>query len=779
MPISSTATSLVNAGGLGGNQTNVQIVHLTHGGFVVAWNTDLGGQKDVLFQRYDALGHTVGGPTIANSVTAGDQTLTDIVSNGNGTFTLAWTSGTTVTTRSFNGDTGSATSTEVHTTVTGTAASGAQLVATSTNAYKVVMTSLNGGATDVDQAAFNTSGGTVSAKANISTTVTGNVSISQLTDGNVAGEQFALLSDNTIFSTGNSHSATIGNATSGGDMIKLQNGMHVVLFDNNNSMNPQIDAFVGSGSDVGGASYSIGTPIVGGSVGGSQGTSPDVLDKAIVNLGGGRFLDLWAADTGTGGTQADGVYAQVYNTNVEFNLRLEGGTATQVDASNNIVATTISADILADGRVAVSWSNDTALTGLDVFTRILDPRVEPVTVNGSASIDSFVGTTFLGDTISYAASAAAVKVDMTDGSVNSGDAAGDILSGFENVTGGSGNDELYGDNNANVLIGNGGDDKLVGRDGNDSLQGGLGNDVLIGGVGDDHLIGSDGTDQLLGNAGNDVLDAGSGDDVAQGGAGNDTILGGDGNDKLHGDAGDDVIDGGNGNDTINGGDGDDIITGGAGNDVIAGGSGLNHIDGGADTDTVTYANILGSGGQGFYVDLDGSADPVGNISGFTADTDVIVNVENVIGSAGNDYLAGDAGANTLRGGAGDDTLFGRGGADKLAGGAGNDTFVFQFPTDGGDTIADFTGGSDKIELVSDNFGGLNAGNIGAQFVAGATPTSANANPTLLFDNAGPGAGTLSFDADGTGAGAAVVIATVTFTSAGGVTAFGSGDLLFV
>ena len=88
-------------------------------------------------------------------------------------------------------------------------------------------------------------------------------------------------------------------------------------------------------------------------------------------------------------------------------------------------------------------------------------------------------------------------------------------------------------------------------------------------------------------------------------------------------------------------------------------------------------------------------------------------------------------------------------------------------------------GADKIEIVSDNFGGLNVGNIAAQFVVGATPTAANGNPTFLFDTAGGNAGTLSFDADGTGAGVAVPIATLTFTTAGGLTTFGAGDFVFV
>jgi Ca2+-binding RTX toxin-like protein len=86
-----------------------------------------------------------------------------------------------------------------------------------------------------------------------------------------------------------------------------------------------------------------------------------------------------------------------------------------------------------------------------------------------------------------------------------GDAAGDILSGIEN---------LIGSNQADVLRGNG----LANR-----LEGGLGNDALFG---------FDGLDTLLGGAGNDTLDGGLGNDILFGGLGDDVFTGGAGNDRF-------------------------------------------------------------------------------------------------------------------------------------------------------------------------------------------------------------------------------------------------------
>lgn len=77
-----------------------------------------------------------------------------------------------------------------------------------------------------------------------------------------------------------------------------------------------------------------------------------------------------------------------------------------------------------------------------------------------------------------------------------GDAAGDQLRGIENLTGSAHDDILTGDAEENVL------------------DGGSGNDILFGGAGDDHLTGGTGADRLDGGAGEDTAGyAGSGSGV--------------------------------------------------------------------------------------------------------------------------------------------------------------------------------------------------------------------------------------------------------------------------
>lgn len=108
-----------------------------------------------------------------------------------------------------------------------------------------------------------------------------------------------------------------------------------------------------------------------------------------------------------------------------------------------------------------------------------------------------------------------LTIDMVNHTLSGVGIGNDTFINFENVTGGSGNDVITGDDNANVLNGGAG---------NDTIEGGGGNDTLNGGAGDDHLVGGAGVDQLNGGSGNDYLDGGTDavDNSLSGGLGNDT-----------------------------------------------------------------------------------------------------------------------------------------------------------------------------------------------------------------------------------------------------------------
>lgn len=131
-------------------------------------------------------------------------------------------------------------------------------------------------------------------------------------------------------------------------------------------------------------------------------------------------------------------------------------------------------------------------------------------LNGGAGHDLLIGGAG-NDTVSFLydySNRTKTVVDLADATLNSGLALGDTLSSIENVTGGNGNNRLYGTAGSNRLTGGSGNDWLEGRGGDDILSGGGGHDVLIGGAGNDVLNGSHFGGELFGGAGNDVLKSG-------------------------------------------------------------------------------------------------------------------------------------------------------------------------------------------------------------------------------------------------------------------------------
>ena len=80
------------------------------------------------------------------------------------------------------------------------------------------------------------------------------------------------------------------------------------------------------------------------------------------------------------------------------------------------------------------------------------------------------------------------------------------------IEGTIGDDELVGDESANIINGYDGNDTLIGRLDNDTLNGGLGNDTLKGGQGDDLYLYNlgDGNDTIKDKSGSDTLRFGAG-----------------------------------------------------------------------------------------------------------------------------------------------------------------------------------------------------------------------------------------------------------------------------
>lgn len=173
-----------------------------------------------------------------------------------------------------------------------------------------------------------------------------------------------------------------------------------------------------------------------------------------------------------------------------------------------------------------------------------------------------------------------------------------------------------------------------------------------------------GDDALFGGAGNDEIHGDSGEDRIHGDDGNDILFGGDGIDVIKGGDGDDTIDGGHGNDRLFGGLGDDIYILEAGDIVFEGANaGVDEARGDLDALPTNFENITLTGSRD--IEIFGTAD----------DNAVIGNVgANILrGGGGDDRLEGGGGNDILLGQDGDDVLFGGAGRDFLRGHVGNDS----------------------------------------------------------------------------------------------------------
>lgn len=319
--------------------------------------------------------------------------------------------------------------------------------------------------------------------------------------------------------------------------------------------------------------------------------------------------------------------------------------------------------------------------------------------SGGASIAAYRGATAIDGQGVY------VDLNDTDGSHNTGDAAGDRHINIAGVWGSAFADTLVGDDAANWLLGD---------QGNDTLDGGLGNDSLFGSDGDDSLAGAGGSDTLTGGAGDDVYIVDDDDAIVEEiGGGSDTVemsrnaaltefdnvenltlLGADdiratGNEQanvIRGNQGRNTLDGASGADTLAGGSGDDTYLVDS-DDLVVERTGEGH-----DTivASVSYALAAGSDVETLQA-VAGAA--VVHLTGSDSANRLVGN------DAGNE-LRGNGGDDALEGALGNDTLDGGQGADRMTGGSGDDTY---FIDSAADLIVEAANGGRDTAIVSLNF----------------------------------------------------------------------------
>lgn len=328
--------------------------------------------------------------------------------------------------------------------------------------------------------------------------------------------------------------------------------------------------------------------------------------SSVLALSDGRFAVAWTdASQSPDDPSFIAVRAQVFHADGSMSGReFLVNTTTQGQQSGPSMTE------LADGRLAISWNDDSIgsfLGDFDIRSTIFDPRLTAVRLNGTLADDAFHGTIFADE----------MRGSFGDDSLFG--AAGD-----DELAGGQGNDALAGGRGNDWLLGDIGDDQLFGNLGADVLEGGSGNDLLNGGLGIDAMIGGSGNDRHIVDSANDIVieEAGEGIDTVQSavislnlasyanvenatltggaalsltGSGGANVLTGNGSANLiRGLGGNDTLNGGSGNDTLQGGNGNDTLTGGLGRDRLDGGAGNDILAGGDGKDTFVFASSHGT-----------------------------------------------------------------------------------------------------------------------------------------------------------------------------------------
>lgn len=351
------------------------------------------------------------------------------------------------------------------------------------------------------------------------------------------------------------------------------------------------------------------------------------------------------------------------------------------------------------------------------------------------------------DTLDFSGLTTAVSVNLSSDTALGTHLRRTVLTGaagqfanFENAIGGSADDFLTGNAGANVLTGGSGNDRLTGGDGNDRLVGGADTDTYVFNDVGSPLLETDTVVELT-DGGEDTLDFGgltsfvnvdlTSDAVlashafrkivtaAAGQAANwENAIGGSRNDTLIGNDANNVLTGGAGNDTLVGNGGNDVLIGGAGSDYLTGSDGNDRLTGGDGNDFYIFQEVSGSTTESDTIDEQpsGGIDSLdfaalttsvtinlsnnttiathSNRNVLTAAAGLGINLENMVGGAGNDKLTGNAAANyiggnggddfisaggendSVVGGEGNDDLYGGPGSDRYVGGKGNDTYYF-------------------------------------------------------------------------------------------------------
>jgi len=533
------------------------VAMLPNGGYVVTWREN----NAIAFQVYDGNGVKSGNVRFVAESNLPQQ-VPDIVAIGTGgAFAITWTEpladgGRLMRSQTFNAD-GSANSAQIESA--NTQMDGAQMAPNDWNGWATVSVEKVSGVNTIRLLQHSADGMPLGSAVSVSSatgvrdpdvTWLGGAThlVSYYADGNIT---FSMVNSDQV------GPATTVAAGVKGDVVALKDPVSGV---------PSGFAVIVDKGATGIEAYRydadgvfLGTVVIAGA---KPNSNFDCVSVTALKSGG--FAIAYIAADGAAGDQGD-VYVRVVDADGVAGSALKVNARAAADGFGAQKTPAISE--MADGRLAVSWNDQTIGNGL-TSTTIVDARTASISVIGTDRNDVYAPSEFSGDILNGSGgidtltfkgtTTGGVSVNLGTESGSAGDAAGDTYIGFENVVGSKFNDTLTGGAGANRLDGGAGNDRLDGGAGADLMVGGAGNDIYYvdnrsdrvtetssGGTADtvytsvSYTVASyverlyaTGTSAigLTGNAQANIIKGNSGANKINGGLGKDTLYGGAGKD---------------------------------------------------------------------------------------------------------------------------------------------------------------------------------------------------------------------------------------------------------
>lgn len=357
-----------------------------------------------------------------------------------------------------------------------------------------------------------------------------------------------------------------------------------------------------------------------------------------------------------------------------------GGTTNHIDGQGGVntisyetVTNSIHVDLTAGTVTDSTGRNDTVTNVQNIigtkYNDILMGNADDNTITGNGGDDVLIGmggnNTLIGgngnSTASYEYATSGITADLRQTShqvSNNGFGGQDTLTRIQTLKGSQFNDHFTTGNGSITIYGGAGNDTFV--VGGDTAS----RAVIYGESGNNTYIAGQGYNRYIGGTGTDIVDysqAMSGIEVnlkserayVNGFGSVDQLINIDG---IVGSAFDDQIELADRNYIINAGGGNDYI-------IVGNGGMTNQYDGGTGVNTLDYSNVS----HGIDVSLQNNvATKNGVIQSGVNGQDIITNIQNIIGSAHNDVIEGNAENNVINlGGGTNNTVYGSAGSDTI------------------------------------------------------------------------------------------------------------------